>query len=273
MINSISSTNFPFNIDRKYRKLAIGLVATGSCVSMALIAYQIFQKSSAVREFYQKSKVFQYFKNTSCQKVQNCSQKILKLVISNDHMINWNISGYPIFFTYEAFIETSEEQIPIYFFNHNLSYKYDIKLLDNKIMEGYENLDILIKDNNSDIYLSEQLTDNFKSNLLKFLKEGRKDPTYCCIDFFQDMLNIKRQAVNQNFLKQYKIIPFQDEDSLTPETGIIIYNGREIVHWAIYLGFGLYISLAGKKGPLLLSDLIQLRKIYQANKTAILEIN
>lgn len=125
----------------------------------------------------------------------------------------------------------------------------------------YNQLDILFQNKNKEeICLNSTMPEKCNNALLKFLLNGRPSPKYCCVDFFMDSFGLYSDLkVNKIDLKKWEIQDL-DEASLCTGDGIIIFNEvLKPVHFAIYLTNGIYLSLFGRKGPLIATNLDEMK--------------
>ncbi len=126
---------------------------------------------------------------------------------------------------------------------------------------------IVIKSGSSNLIV--HLPETLSLNLLDFLEKGRPDPTYfCCIDFITYLFGeykepnvfntnswIFEKLLDQNKLKAGDVISIS----------YIKKNEKQILHLAIYLGSGLYLSIWGTTRELRVATLLTMQKIYHGN--------
>lgn len=133
-----------------------------------------------------------------------------------------------------------------------------------------ESLDVLVQTNGlffESIPLDKKLTDR----LLTFLVKGRPAPGFSCVDFVQYLYD-QYEAGSTNTFHQAKwiISPYVKTTPLPPGEIIILaidkgeFSSSE--HFALYLGYKLFLSVAGAEGYLIVTDLEEMENIYKTNK-------
>ncbi|HEV7736655.1 MAG TPA: hypothetical protein VGO47_04690, partial [Chlamydiales bacterium] len=146
---------------------------------------------------------------------------------------------------------------------HLVSIKQEIKktTVCKKItnQKSEDQLNILFQPDGSNGIHVKQLSNTCKDAIFKFLRNGRPAPKYCCIDFFIDTIgHYSNQSVNcWNGVWEVHTL---HEASLDTGEGIVIYNAEDKpVHFAIYLTNGVYLSLFGTNGPLIIANLDEMK--------------
>lgn len=130
------------------------------------------------------------------------------------------------------------------------------------------------------------LPDMVQRNLLLFLRLGRPDPAFCCFDFISLLYGqYDPSRVNSFDIGHWKIVEFNEEkldagDVLTivadkPSLGDVEQTMRSLggawKHSALYLGSKLYLSLLGRKGPLVATTIDQLMQGYASRYALVLK--
>lgn len=257
--------NFVFTgISSQTRRAFIwGIPTIGAILFTRYLYQRAFQPAN--------SKKYQLESLNSGLKTKTCSiaKKVLRLKIPYDHVIRWHVPNSDPCNTFKAFLEMENgEKIDLHLFNHTMNTEgAPLQKVDNSHFNEYTSI-LIIAGNQC---ISNRLSDHFKSNLLRFLKEGRKNEKgYCCFDFFQDMYNHKRKKTAYFEPNEWIQSPFENESALKPGQGIGIYNDERFLHLACYLGQGVYLYLAGDSGPLIVSTLDEMNRWHNGKYLCLL---
>lgn len=135
--------------------------------------------------------------------------------------------------------------------------------------KNYNRLSILLQNREGKEFpINPQLSEKCNNVMLKLLFNGRPDPKYCCFDFFMDSVGLySNRNVNQFDLNKWEMQNV-DEASLNTGDGIIIFDEvQKPVHVAIYLTNGIYVSLFGSTGPLIVTDLNEMKTAFNGMST------
>lgn len=183
--------------------------------------------------------------------------KELKLIIDSD--IKILLEGFRNKFYINKSYFSNQENIPIHELDHN----------NKKLFENYETLNIYVNKNNFEEKVV--LPTELKSNLLNFIKNFKTNKKYyCCINFVYELMYGREQIFRDNFLYGMQLSYF-DIKKIQRNDVIIMYdyykdNDINKMHVAIHLDKEYFISLIGTNGPLTITSLEELTKLYDMHK-------
>lgn len=117
-----------------------------------------------------------------------------------------------------------------------------------------------------------------QKNILKFILKGRPVKAYCCVDFVQQLWDVYEPDQPNIFVpSKWTIFPLRSEGELEVGTSIFLnasFAEKTLnpVHFALYLGHGLYLSLCGSAaegeaipGILIVATLPEMQALYPSN--------
>lgn len=130
------------------------------------------------------------------------------------------------------------------------------------IYKVYSQVNIIIQSNGSITDITNSLPENYKNAIYNVVLNRRLFPSeYCCIDFAKDALGIySEETINES--GDWDVSEFE-EKSLNPGDAIVITGAnQELLHYAIYLTNGIYLSIFGSVSPITASNLEETMKAY-----------
>lgn len=218
--------------------------------------------------------------------VEVMTQRALRLVISTDEFCSRTLYSLvskrqKTSTSFLAYIDIfNGSRVPLDIFSRTFTFKGSPPELPFVAEErnGASLLHIFVQSQGMERCVSDDLPPRFVSNLLGFVKQGRQGRKgFDCLNFMSEMLDQGEQSD-----LTFKVVSRKsDLDELQPGTGIVLsqlikrtyfhednqekYRDTLIPkHYACLLGNGLYISLMGRGGPLLVSNLKSMKQLYHA---------
>lgn len=119
-----------------------------------------------------------------------------------------------------------------------------------------------------------------QQNFLAFLRSGRPDPAFCCFDFISSLFGTYTPATVNSFdIGAWTITEWNEAKLAIGDVVAMITHaaclheepqterslGGRWKHAALYLGTGLYLSLMGRKGPLMVTTMEHLKRGYETD--------
>ena len=118
------------------------------------------------------------------------------------------------------------------------------------------------------------LASRVHQQLRDFVLRGPPIPAFCCVDFVQKLFDKYVPQLPHTF-EEEKWKFFRCTQKTPPKAGeaVALANERSrklFRHFAFCLGQGLYLSVAGDGGPLVVTDLEELQNLYKARSVFVI---
>lgn len=206
--------------------------------------------------------------NTTLEPKQNSSYKYIRITVNDNNVIlSGNLGEFLVPDTDIEISNENQDKLPKIKLGH---LNHETKSIFFEANERYQ-IELFFRTNNTTIKLPE----NFRINLLNFIQSYKPtwNPDYCCVNFVYEMEYGRESTPCYNsaqYFHYYQSSPDSfSEDILSCGDVVHLYDDEyKMNHYAIYLDQQYYISLIGSSGPLLISTLDQIKKIYSSTHVA-----
>lgn len=137
-----------------------------------------------------------------------------------------------------------------------------------------EKLEVFIQ--KGSIFEKVPLKEDIFTNLKSFLTQASSSslPGFCCVDFVNLLFEkFRKENLNEFDAEQWSTYTFEEKELVEGDaiaTGIKKEHETSLNHFAMYLGSGLYLSVGGINGDLIITGLEPMKKMYEANSAMLL---